>query len=98
MYQRKTPVRATFEDASSSSQRFATPTRKGNQLAPAMLLKHPGCAEAFRRFGKITAPLWEWMMGFPSGWTDFAPSVTRSSRSRRRSSDEGHSESLNAAQ
>ena len=98
LYPRKTPVRGTFDHVSSSSQRFATPTRKGNQLAPAMLLKHPGCAEAFRRFGKITAPLWEWMMGFPSGWTDFAPSATRSSRKSRSSSEEEPCESSNAAQ
>ena len=44
LYQRKTPVRLTSESDSSSSQRFATPTRKGNQLAPSMLAKHPGCA------------------------------------------------------
>ena len=44
LYQRKTPVRRISESDSSSSQRFATPARKGNQLAPSMLAKHPGCA------------------------------------------------------
>jgi len=36
--------RLTSASGSSSSQRFATPTRKGNQLAPSMIAKHPGCA------------------------------------------------------
>ena len=44
LYPRKMPVRLTSASGSSSSQRFATPTRKGNQLAPSMIAKHPGCA------------------------------------------------------
>ena len=49
---------------------LATPTATANQTAPSMQ-KHPGC----RRFvqicgGRITPASWEWMMGWPIGWTD----------------------------
>jgi hypothetical protein len=56
-----------------------TPTTMANQLAPSMQ-KHAGCRRLFQmmggRNGRITPTLYEWMMGFPIGWTDLKHSET----------------------
>lgn len=71
-----------------------TPTRKANVCAPSMA-KWPGCA-AMQKLERGPTPspnTWEWMMGFPIGWTAFAHSATPSSpksrRSRSQSSGDG---------
>ena len=65
------------------------PTAKANQLAPSMR-KWPSCLhlqELVGRTGGSPHPeLWEWLMGFPIGWSDSRHSVTQWSRNARRSS------------
>lgn len=54
-----------------ASSLLATPTRKANQLAPSMQ-KWPGCKRLQDWAGTGGSPspaLYEWMMGFPDGWT-----------------------------
>lgn len=48
-----------------------TPTATANQLSPSMM-KHSSCRrlrELVGPNGRLTPRLWEWMMGFPEGWT-----------------------------
>jgi DNA (cytosine-5)-methyltransferase 1 len=61
------------------SSLLATPTKKANQLAPYMR-RWPGCArlQAWAGTGGTPHPaLYEWLMGFPEGWTECARSVPR---------------------
>lgn len=54
------------------SSLWPTPTATANQLCPSML-KHPGCARLQKLAGtggKPSPELFEWMMGFPEGWTE----------------------------
>lgn len=56
-----------------------TPTRKANCCAPSMR-KWPGCA-AMQTLEPGATPrpsTWEWMMGFPIGWTDLRRWATQS--------------------
>jgi hypothetical protein len=50
-----------------------TPTTKANQLAPSMM-KHSGCRRlaqlANGQSGLVSPKMYEWMMGYPMGWTD----------------------------
>lgn len=50
---------------------LATPTRTANQTSPSMQ-KHPGCRNYVKAFGAgpIDPSAWEWLMGFPIGWTE----------------------------
>ena len=52
-----------------------TPTTMANFCAPSMQ-KHPGCRNWVKVFGKITPNHYEWMMGWPLGWTDLKPLAT----------------------
>lgn len=55
--------------------RLATPTATANQLAPSMA-KWPGCRNLQRlalASGLPFPTLYEWMMGWPIGWTDLRP-------------------------
>jgi len=54
-----------------------TPTATANQTSPSML-KHPSCRAFVRLFGDgpIHPEVYEWLMGFPTGWTDLDPSET----------------------
>ena len=56
------------------------PTAKANQLAPSMR-KWPSCRnlqDLIGRTGGAPHPeLWEWLMGFPAGWTDCELSATQ---------------------
>lgn len=55
---------------------LATPTAKANQWAPSMS-KWPGCRALQRLCGPETrASAFEWMMGWPIGWTELEPLVT----------------------
>lgn len=57
---------------------LATPTATANQLAPSMA-KHPGCRnlQAMVETTGLTLPtLYEWMMGWPIGWTELKPLAT----------------------
>jgi len=67
---------------------LATPTAKANQLAPYMM-KWPGCRRLRALFGpKLEPRIYEWLMGFPIGWTDLGHSATPSSpRSPNSSAD-----------
>ena len=59
---------------------LATPTATANQWCPSMQ-KHPGCRGLARAFGpsqKTTA--FEFLMGWPIGWTDLKPLETGRSR------------------
>ena len=54
---------------------LATPTATANQASPSMM-KHPGCRE-WRHLGLRVCPAhFEWMMGWPVGWTDLEPLAT----------------------
>lgn len=68
-YQRQTWVLTTF---GIDVGYLHTPTTKANFTAPSMQ-KHAGCREWVRVFGKITPNHYEWMMGWPIGWTDLKP-------------------------
>ena len=57
---------------------WPTPTATANHLSPSMA-KWPAYARMQWNIRKITPRLWEWMMGFPAGWTDLEPSATPSS-------------------
>ena len=53
--------------------RVATPTAKANQLSPSMM-KHKGCRNMLDTINgqnrQLNPLYWEWLMGYPSGWTD----------------------------
>lgn len=62
---------------------IATPTTKGNQLAPSMM-KHSGCRLLSKVIGQTESGLvppriFEWMMGYPARWTELEPSEMPSS-------------------
>ena len=71
-YQRRTWVLTTF---GSDSGYLHTPTATANYCAPSMQ-KHAVCQEYSRVFGRVTPTNHEWLMGWPIGWTDFAPLAT----------------------
>ena len=62
-----------------------TPTRKANFIAPSMQT-WPSCRRYVLAFGgqRITRAQFEFLNGFPIGWTDLEPSETRSSRKSRK--------------
>lgn len=68
--------------------RLHTPTRKANFTAPSMQ-KWPSCRRFVLAFGGrgITPEQFEFLMGLPIGWTELAPSETRSCRKSRKRSD-----------
>ena len=55
-----------------------TPTTKANFLAPSMQ-KWPACRNYVKAFGGklITPEQFEFLMGYPIGWTELKHSVTR---------------------
>jgi hypothetical protein len=57
-----------------------TPTRTANHDAPSML-KHPG-HQRYRLWngGKTTPKQWEFLMGFPLGWTSLMPLTDSASK------------------
>jgi hypothetical protein len=67
--QRQTWVQTTFgQDVGY----LHTPTTMANFCAPSMQ-KHAGCRNWVKVFGKITPNHYEWLMGWPIGWTDLKP-------------------------
>jgi hypothetical protein len=54
-----------------------TPTTRNNQSSPSMM-KWPAYVRLAKLFGARRPSLvfWEWMMGWPIGWTDTAPLAT----------------------
>ena len=48
---------------------LATPTATANQSAPSMM-KHPGCRNFVEVFGEVSPSAYEYLMGWPLGWTD----------------------------
>ena len=66
-----------------------TPTRKANFVAPSMQ-KWPSCRRYVLAFGgqRITRAQFEFLNGFPIGWTDLEPSETRSSHKSPKPSGE----------
>jgi hypothetical protein len=52
-----------------------TPTATANQFCKSMQ-KHPACRRIVKLFGKLTPEIFEWMMGWPIGWTDLRPLET----------------------
>lgn len=75
-YPRKTWVRTTF---GADTGFLHTPTTQANFCAPSMQ-KWRSCREWVRTFGVITPQNYEWMMGWPIGWTDLKPLETDKSR------------------
>lgn len=71
-FPRKTWVLTTYGSAIGY---LHTPTCAKNYAAPSMQ-KHPGCRNFVQVFGKPTPLNQEWLMGWPLGWTDFAPLET----------------------
>jgi hypothetical protein len=71
-YQRKTWVLTTF---GKDFGYLHTPTTMANFLAKSMQ-KHAGCRAWTAAFGKITPNHYEWLMGWPVGWTDLKPLET----------------------
>ena len=67
-----TLVRSALPINAGAFSWWATPTATANQLAPSMK-KWPGCRRLQEIAGTGGFPhpnLYEWMMGFPTGWTD----------------------------
>ena len=71
-YPRQTWVLTTF---GRDSGYLHTPTATANYCATSMQ-KHAACREYRRVFGRVTPTNHEWLMGWPIGWTDFAPLAT----------------------
>ena len=69
LYQRQTWVQTTF---GKDIGYLHTPTTMANFCAPSMQ-KHSGCRNWVNVFGKITPNHYEWLMGWPLGWTDLKP-------------------------
>lgn len=59
---------------------LATPTATANQSAPSMM-KHPGCRNFVEVFGEVSPSAFEYLMGWPLGWTDLKPLETDKSHS-----------------
>lgn len=74
------PAGIAGADGSSS---WPTPTAKANHDAPSMR-KWPAYRKYQDAVKRTTPRLWEWMMGFPAGWTRCARSATASRRGRRK--------------
>lgn len=49
-----------------------TPTKTANQFCKSMQ-KHPSCRRLVKLFGKLTPEVFEWMMGWPIGWSALQP-------------------------
>lgn len=66
-----------------------TPTTKANFTAPSMQ-KWPSCRNYVRAFGArpITPEQFEFLMGFPIGWTEIQRSATQCSHKSLKRSDE----------
>ena len=71
-FQRQTWVQTMF---GSDIGYLHTPTTMANFCAPSMQ-KHAGCRNWVKVFGKITPNHYEWLMGWPLGWTDLKPLET----------------------
>ena len=84
LYEHPTSVPHTKEPAYGW---LPTPTHTANQLAPSMQ-KHPSCRNLSRLFpnGELCL-IYEWMMGFPIGYSDASDSETPSSQQWRNGSD-----------
>jgi hypothetical protein len=67
-----------------ASTLLPTPTETANHCAPSMR-KWPGYAR-LQDSGGISPTRWEWMMGYPHGWTDCTRLATPSFRSVQSSS------------
>lgn len=69
------PTRSERPISATAFGLLATPTATGNQLAPSMA-KWPGCRNLQRladATGLTLLELYEWLMGWPIGWTDLRP-------------------------
>lgn len=58
-----------------------TPTETANLTAPSMLKKWPSCRAFLRVFGPPSPESFEYLMGWPIGWSDLAPLATDKYRS-----------------
>lgn len=66
-----------------------TPTAKANQLAPSMLKKWASCRRLKKAIrGRLIPAHYEWLMGWPIGFTDSRQSAMGKSRSKQRSRGE----------
>jgi hypothetical protein len=63
---------------------WPTPTAKANHDSPSMR-KWPAYRHYQDEAGKTTPRLWEWMMGYPYGWTGLKPLAMRWYQWRRNS-------------
>jgi len=70
-YLRKTWVQTMYGKGTGY---LHTPTCTANFSAPSMQ-KWPACREFVRVFGKPTPTNYEWLMGWPIGWTELRPLV-----------------------
>lgn len=66
---RKTWVQTTF---GQDTGYLHTPTTQGNYCAASMQ-KWPACRAYKQVFGIVTPENQEWLMGWPQGWTEYAP-------------------------
>lgn len=71
----------------TESSGWPTPTAKANHDAPSMR-KWPAYRKYQDAVKRTTPELWEWMQGYPIGWTDLEHSATQSSPKSSSSSDE----------
>jgi hypothetical protein len=80
-------LRATFR-TKPEGRMWPTPTTKANQMCPSMQSRGVACRNLRQDTnGGSLNPTWvEWLMGFPTGWTDFEDSGTPSSLKSSKSS------------
>ena len=76
-FPRQTWVRTTYGDAVGY---LHTPTTIANFCAPSMQ-KHPSCRAWRKVFGAVSPNAFEYLMGWPLGWTDLRPLATAKSPS-----------------
>jgi len=83
------PARSALPIVAPGSFWWPTPTAKANHCAPSMQ-KWPGYLRFQRLVGTGGRPhpeVFDWMMGFPQGWTALEQPATRSSRKSQNGSD-----------
>lgn len=89
LYERPISERRTIEPEYGW---LPTPTHTANQLCRSMM-KHPSCRNLSRLFpnGELCL-IFEWLMGFPTGYSDVSGSETQSAPQSRNGSDDASSE------
>lgn len=80
--------------ATHERETFPTPTARDGTGGPGTAKSAQGSPNLRTVVGGTLNPAWlEWLMGFPTGWTELSPSATLSYRKSRRSASKGSKKS-----